>query len=169
MILGAAALTAMDPFVARYQAFDKAAILDALGEIRWGGNGLIDGEGSSSYHTDSLLFLTHPRVFNELACFICGKLPFGVKFQEMWANTTQSGSHTKPHNHVSAEQPRVIVAVLYVHKPEGSGSIVIEGERWDAGEGDVLFFDGSMTHWTEVNGSPEPRTVVTSNLQIIGR
>jgi len=125
---------------------------------------LISGEGFSSYSSDAQLHQKYPHLLGSLQATALAELGPGWRVLEMWANVTAPGSWTKPHNHLTDRLTSVRVAVLYVDKPERSGDIVIEGEAVPAETGDLIIFDGALTHWTEANGSDRLRVVITTNL-----
>lgn len=85
----------------------------------------------------------------------------GHKINEMWSNITKPGGFLKNHNHAGNKY----AGTWYIKVPENSGDIVMQQYcRGYIEEGDIIIFDGGVSHKTRVNESNEDRIVVAFTL-----
>lgn len=114
----------------------------------------------SSYSTwYNNCFLQENRFFFPLVDKIKKKMDYNINITEMWGNVNFSGSKVKLHNHKN----KVNSGVIYLKKPKNSGNIIIDNNIINVNENDILFFNSSKMHETEINLSNEKRVVVSFN------
>lgn len=86
----------------------------------------------------------------------------GHKITEMWANVTEPDGFLKSHNHIGHKY----AGTVYISAKENCGDIVMRGCcRGKIKEGDVIIFDGDISHYTMVNNSGEDRVVAAFILE----
>ena len=86
----------------------------------------------------------------------------GHHITEMWANKTEPGGFLKAHNHAGNKY----AGTIYVKVPDNSGDIIMNGHcRGNIKQGDVIVFDGQVSHKTEINNSDSDRLVMAFTLE----
>jgi len=80
----------------------------------------------------------------------------------MWGNINYPGSCTSLHNHGN----KTHTGVIYIKKPRNSGNIIIDGKVIKVKENDLLLFNASKMHQTEINQSNKTRVVISFNYQV---
>lgn len=86
------------------------------------------------------------------------------KITEMWANVTEPNGYLKNHNHLGHK----FAGTLYLEAKENCGDIIMHNFcKGRIREGDVIIFDGGITHKTQVNNSGHDRIVIAFTLDEI--
>lgn len=86
----------------------------------------------------------------------------GHHITEMWSNKTQPGGYLKAHNHAGNKY----AGTIYVRVPPNSGDIIMNGHcKGNIRQGDVIIFEGQVSHKTEVNKSDQDRLVIAFTLE----
>lgn len=117
------------------------------------------GEFISTYNVEQKMF-EWPEM-SDIVNWIEDKFA-GHVITEMWSNKTEPGGYLKAHNHAGNKY----AGTIYVRVPENSGDIIMNGYcRGNIKQGDVIVFDGSVSHKTEVNNSDRDRLVIAFTLE----
>jgi len=107
------------------------------------------------------IFLPYIKKF----CSMAGK---DYHILDFWINIVEPGGYTKPHNHISVfEELRNIpqkTGVFYLQKPRHSGNLYIENNLIKVKNNDIIIFDPSLTHHTEINKSKKQRIIFSVNM-----
>ena len=104
-----------------------------------------------SLHEDNLFYPILKKIEN--------KFPYKIQIKEMWGNINYPGSKTTLHNHAE----RTNAGVVYLKKPKNSGNIIIDGKVIEVKENDILIFDATQMHMTEINKSKFSRIILSFN------
>ena len=94
----------------------------------------------------------------------------GKKYRllEIWANRYKKGGCVKKHNHLPSVKELYDVpcksGVYFFKKPKLSGDFVLNGEKQNVEEGDIILFDCDKEHYSLPNSSNEERIVFSINM-----
>jgi len=81
----------------------------------------------------------------------------GCKVTEMWANVTEPDGFLKNHNHLGHKY----AGTIYIKAEPNCGDIVMHNFcKGRIQEGDVIVFDGAISHKTQINKSGHDRVVI---------
>lgn len=117
------------------------------------------GDFISSYNLDQKLH-EWPEML-EIVQWIENKFT-GHYITEMWSNKTSPGGFLKAHNHAGNKY----AGTIYVRVPERSGDIIMNGHcKGNIKQGDVIVFEGQVSHKTEINNSDRDRLVIAFTLE----
>jgi len=98
-------------------------------------------------------------------CSMAGK---DYRILDFWINIVEPGGYTKPHNHITEfEELKQIpqkTGVFYLQKPRHSGNLYIENNLIKVKNNDILIFDPSLNHHTEINKSNNQRIIFSVNM-----
>lgn len=118
------------------------------------------GSSYSTWYTNC--FLQESRFFFPLVEKIKKKIVYNINITEMWGNINFPGSKVKLHNHKN----KINSGVIYLKKPKNSGNIIIDNNIINVNENDILFFNSSKMHETEINLSNHIRCVISFNYTV---
>ncbi len=97
----------------------------------------------------------------------------------MWANVYPPGTHVAKHKHnyfqESSDLNDILAILLYLRKPNDSGNLIIDipennstvDYKVTMEEGDVVMFQSSLCHQTEINKSCESKFII--GIELVSR
>ncbi len=87
----------------------------------------------------------------------------------MWFNVNKKGSKTAIHHHNDQKADNKISGVYYFSKPKNSGNFIFyapEASILEVNTDDIIIFNASLMHETQINNSDKNRVVCGFNFMI---
>ena len=144
---------------------DNKLVNKCLSEITfYNKNGVINGQSSYSNHQ----ILNKNNILNLIINEFLDMAGPEYYLIDIWSQRYIKGGYVEKHNHIPVVDILKNVdcksGVYFYKKPKMSGDFVLEGEKQNIEEGDILLFDCDKNHYSLPNESNEERIIFSINL-----
>jgi hypothetical protein len=144
---------------------DDLEVFDCLNQMTFNEHKVVVN-GRSSY--TSHLIINDNKILNLIVNEFIDMAGEGYKLLEIWANKYSKGGYVKEHSHIpTIEELKNVdckAGVYFFKKPKMSGDFVLDGEKQNIEEGDILLFDCDKKHYSLPNETNEDRIVFSINI-----
>jgi|SRR6056300_322468 len=127
-------------------------------------NLVVNGQSTYSSHH----IINENKVLNLIVNEFIDMAGEGYKLLEIWANKYSKGGYAQEHNHIPTVDELKNVdckaGVYFFKKPKMSGDFVLDGEKQNVEEGDILLFNCDKNHYSLPNESDEERIIFSINI-----